>query len=1084
MRFGRIVLGLLTLAVALACAASTLASASGVVISEFRFRGPAGGNDEFVELVNAGSASVDVSGWRLQGCASASGAASARVTIPGGVTLAPGDHYLIVNNNASGGYSGTVPGDLTYGTGFSDGSGARITLADGTTVVDGVGGDGVGGTQCREGAGIANMPTANGDQSYERKNGTQDTDDNASDFTGPKTSNPQNHSGADAAPAVTATSPADGAAVDANVAVTFSEPVTVSGSWFTISCTKSGSHDATVSGGPTTFTLDPTADFVTAESCTVTVVAAGVSDVDTNDPPDHPTADSSFTFSTEGPPVRIHEIQGAGHVSPLANRTVSRVPGIVTQKVSNGFFLQDPDPDSDPNTSEGIFVFGSISAGQVAVGDSVLVNGRVQEFHGAATDLGNTEIASPSVTIVSHGNALPAPVVLSPPTQVIEDDATGNVETTGTFDPASDGIDYYESLEEMRVEIDDAVATGPSHDFPSSSTSEVSVVGAGAGVRTPHGGVVIAPDDFNPERIILQTAIGGLGQVNTGDKIPGATVGALDYNFGNFKLRPAGPVNVVSGGLQPETTTAAGTDQLAVATFNVENLDPTDGAAKFDRLAGILVHNLASPDLVALEEVQDNNGATDDGTVDASVTLDTLVAAIQSAGGPHYEYRLVNPVNDQDGGEPGGNIRVAFLFRSDRGLAFVDRPGADSTTANAVVGTGADTHLQFSPGRVDPASAAWTDSRKPLAGEFTYQGHKLFVIANHFNSKGGDDPLFGRFQPPVNSSEAQRHQQATEVHDFVGQLLTADPAANVVVLGDLNDFEFSETVSILKSAGLHALVETLPKPERYTYDFDGNSQAIDHTLLSGNLFDHSGFAYDIVHVNAEFADQASDHDPQVVHLNLARPTIVGSRQPAANANGWNNTAVTVSFTCTDPLAALVSCPAPVTVSTEGANQSVTGSSDLKGGGSPISATVSGISIDTTPPSIVFSGNKGTYGVDETVAIHCAASDTLSGLASSTCPEASGPAYTFALGTHTLRASAIDRAGNKQTATATFRITVDRVSLCALTRQFESKASVANQLCNRLERGQVLAYALEVAAQTGKTLTIKEAAVLVRLALAL
>jgi hypothetical protein len=260
---------------------------------------------------------------------------------------------------------------------------------------------------------------------------------------------------------------------------------------------------------------------------------------------------------------------------------------------------------------------------------------------------------------------------------------------------------------------------------------------------------------------------------------------------------------------------------------------------------------------------------------------------------------------------------------ADRGLAFVDRPGGDSTTANDVVGSGAGTQLLYSPGRIDPASDAWTSSRKPLAAEFTYNGHRLFVIANHFISKGGDDPLYGKFQPPVFSSEVQRHKQAHEVADFVGKITAADPNANVVVLGDLNDFQFSDTVAILEAAGLHDLVKTLPVNEQYTYDFDGNSQAIDHTLLGGNLFAHAPFAYDAVHVNAEFADKASDHDPQVVLLTMPRPTISAARTPAANAAGWNSTDVTVTFTCVDTLSSLVACPSPVVVSTEGAGQSVT-----------------------------------------------------------------------------------------------------------------------------------------------------------------
>src|SRR5262249_54414196 len=144
-------------------------------------------------------------------------------------------------------------------------------------------------------------------------------------------------------------------------------------------------------------------------------------------------------------------------------------------------------------------------------------------------------------------------------------------------------------------------------------------------------------------------------------------------------------------------------------------------------------------------------------------------------------------------------------------------------------------------------------------------GRHLFVIANHFNSKGGDDPLEGRFQPPTRISEVQRHQQAQLVRDFVAQILAAEPNADVVVDGDLNDFEFSDTVSILKTGVLSDLTDTLPANERYSYVFEGNSQTLDHVLLSDGL-SRAPFAFDVVHVNAEFADQASDHDPSLVRL--------------------------------------------------------------------------------------------------------------------------------------------------------------------------------------------------------------------------
>jgi len=114
----------------------------------------------------------------------------------------------------------------------------------------------------------------------------------------------------------------------------------------------------------------------------------------------------------------------------------------------------------------------------------------------------------------------------------------------------------------------------------------------------------------------------------------------------------------------------------------------------------------------------------------------------------------------------------------------------------------------------------------------------VFAIANHFGSKGGDDPLFGRWQQPVRSSEAGRHLQAQEVRSFVDQVLAADKGANVVVLGDINDFEFSQTVDLMVGSGANALVDlprTLPVRERYSYVYEGNSQVLDQILISKAL---------------------------------------------------------------------------------------------------------------------------------------------------------------------------------------------------------------------------------------------------------
>jgi hypothetical protein len=436
------------------------------------------------------------------------------------------------------------------------------------------------------------------------------------------------------------------------------------------------------------------------------------------------------------------------------------------------------------------------------------------------------------------------------------------------FDPQQDGIDFHESLEGMLVQFNDAVATGPKNSFGELST--IVDNGRNAGPRTPRGGIIVQPNDFNPERFILDDVLGTgfTPTTNTGAKLSSPIVAVADYSFGNYKYYPLDPVTATSD-LQRETTDTPKANELEIASFNVENLAPTNPPAKFAGLADTLVHNLKAPDIVAVEEIQDNDGETG-GTaspvVDASVTWNTLIAAIQAAGGPTYQYRQIDPADgDHDGGAPGGNIRQGFLFRTDRGLSFVDRPGGTSTNSTAVVRTRKGPQLTFSPGRIQPNDPAFDDSRKPLAGEFTWKGKSLIVVANHFNSKGGDDPLFGHRQPTVRISETQRHAQATIVNDFARDIQRANPLSNYVVLGDLNDFEFSETVQILQGLQMLDLYYLLPPNERYSYVFDGNSQALDHILVSPALLFPLP-EYDSVHVNSEFTPQQSDHDPQVVRL--------------------------------------------------------------------------------------------------------------------------------------------------------------------------------------------------------------------------
>ncbi|MFJ4679561.1 endonuclease/exonuclease/phosphatase family protein [Kitasatospora sp. NPDC088783] len=571
--------------------------------------------------------------------------------------------------------------------------------------------------------------------------------------------------------------------------------------------------------------------------------------------------------------LRVHDIQGTTRVSPKNGRTVTNVPGVVTgvrAYGTKGFWIQDPNPDADPATSEGVFVYTGSAAPTVKVGDSVLVTGKVSEYYpnSSGGSQSVTELTGPTTAVLSSGNPVPAPVVLNGadiPAAYAPDAAGGSIDAL-PLDPAKYALDLYESLEGMNVQVADVPVVQATDTY-----NELWVDALATDPRTARGGVVyLGYDKPNNGRIMIQS-LPPLTEVpfpvaNVGDRLTGATTGPLDYNqFGGYTIAANTLGAVKDNGLKPEVAQQGKKNELTIGTYNVENLDPSDGPAKFAQLAKGIVTNLASPDIVALEEIQDDNGAVNDGTVGASTTVKTFIDAIKAAGGPAYDWRSIDPVDGQDGGEPGGNIRQVFLFDPKR-VSFTDIPGGSSTTAVDVTGKKNRTSLTASPGRIDPGNEAWASSRKPLVGQFEFKGKPVFVIANHFNSKGGDQGIDSRFQAPTRSSEVQRVKQAAVEQAFVAKLLKADPKARIVSLGDFNDYQFSPALQTLTKDGvLRDLVNELPANERYSYVYQGNSQVLDHILVSPALKPKKTH-YDVVHINSEFAAQASDHDPQVVRI--------------------------------------------------------------------------------------------------------------------------------------------------------------------------------------------------------------------------
>ncbi len=555
--------------------------------------------------------------------------------------------------------------------------------------------------------------------------------------------------------------------------------------------------------------------------------------------------------STAAQAQPIGEIQGAGHRSPSEGEFVT-VEGVVTLALPNGFYIQG-EPDGDVATSDGLYLFAS-DAGLVSVGDRVLAEGRVIEFvpPSRPTALPLSEIASPDVVVVESGVPLPTPIMIGeggriPPTESIDDGPAAS------FDPANDGLDFYESLEGMRVMVPQATALSPVNRFGAvwvvadSGTAATSFDGSGALVMTER--------DANPERILINLDLVEVPEgLEAGTRL-GNITGVLSYRFGNF--------TVLATDLGQDAPPPSNDVALTIGVYNVQNLDPKRedpalvgnpdrdidndvGEGRFEAIGEHIVDVLGAPAIVALQEVQDNDGTEQTPIVAADATLRLLARAITAAGGPAYDFVDVPPEDDQDGGQLGGNIRVAFLFDPERALPVA----------------GGIRRLRDD----DPDDGdAFQDTPKPLLTAFETGIGEIILVNVDLSSRAGSDPAFGSIQPPTVGNADNRLAQTQLMIGDINALLEANPEAQVLVLGSFNAFYFEpELVSLEAEAGLSNLWRTLPQIERRSVVVEGQAQAVDHVLVSSALEGRTELK--VFNVNAGRVQQASDHDPLVVGI--------------------------------------------------------------------------------------------------------------------------------------------------------------------------------------------------------------------------
>ncbi|TMM50399.1 Ig-like domain-containing protein [Qipengyuania marisflavi] len=541
------------------------------------------------------------------------------------------------------------------------------------------------------------------------------------------------------------------------------------------------------------------------------------------------------------PVVQIYDIQGEGHLSAFEGHFVATT-GIVTaiDRSGNGFYLQAAQGDGNAATSDAIYVRNEAGV-RVAIGDALTVTGVVHEdVRGSGLTI--TQLAAETLSIESRGNALPEAVRiggngLNPPTSVIDNDGMTS------YDPQTDGLDFWESLEGMRVTMVAPQAVSNTNSY--GETYLVAARGNGATGMNDRGGITISEGDWNPEMIQLDDNLVRQPGMTIGDQL-GNLTGVIGYGFDHYELQATQRARIVQDvTLQRETTDLVGdANHMTVATYDLENIDPGDGD-RFAQLSHDIVANLRAPDVIAVQRLQDADGTGTGSDLSGEATAQALIDAIYEESGIRYTYVEIAPNSrDSTAGEEHGNIRNGYLYRADR-VSLVE--GSLVQIDNAI----------------------FEGTRSPLVATWEFNGHEVTTVNVHFTSRVGSDALWGDVQAPYHAGTIMRTNQIAAVQEYVTDLLAHNPAANVMLAGNWNGYMFERAQTQLTDTGLFAnLALELDAAERYSTIVDGNAQLVDNILVSNGLLDLVDF--DIVHINSEFAGQprGSNHDPLVSSIFL------------------------------------------------------------------------------------------------------------------------------------------------------------------------------------------------------------------------
>lgn len=605
------------------------------------------------------------------------------------------------------------------------------------------------------------------------------------------------------------------------------------------------------------------------------------------------------------PATLIHDIQGAGSFSPLEGEIVE-IEGVVVGDFQptddtglSGFYVQEEDDetDSDPSSSEGIFVEDDGFGVDVNVGDVVRVGGTADEF------FGRTQVGDVTDIAICGTDSLPAATIRTLP---VDDPSDWEpVEGMLVTIPQDLFISEYFNYDRFgEIVLTTERQFQPTELFEPGSPEAAALAAANElGRVTLDDGQEDQNPDFNrhpngAEFTLTNTFRGG-------DILRDVT-GVVDFAFGSYKIQPTTGADYVASNPRP-TGDAEVKGQLKVASFNVLNFFTTidqgpnvcgptgnsdcrgaDSQEEFDRQLAKLIPGILSldSDVVGLQEVE--NGVRDSEGIPAHDAILKIVSELNAVEGPGTWAWVGEPVNQF--GDVYYNdypIRNEIIYRTDSVTPIgTARTIADDAfdEVRPLSGTAG-----FEPVGRPPLAQTFAAKSKTKGATVEHQ-QVLTVVVNHFKSKGSscasiDDP----FDPFQGNCNLTRVAQSEALMEFVSDLQDDTGDDDVLIIGDLNSYGMEDPVDVIRDAGYTDLVDLHEGPGSYTFVFDGQLGGLDHALSSPSLtqsvkdvltFDINVDEPDILDFDTSFKSasqialyeplpyRVSDHDPVIVGLNL------------------------------------------------------------------------------------------------------------------------------------------------------------------------------------------------------------------------